>query len=173
VSDIKADSQRAPFEFVIKRTFNAPVERVWNAWTDPHQLLHWWGPKGFTTVSAKVDNLKPGGMFHYCLRSPQGQEMWGRFVYREIVPNERLVYLNSFSDPESGVSRHPLHKDWPLQLLSTVTFSEKDGKTTVTIHWVPYEATEPERETFERGKDSMQAGWTGTLDQLEAYLDRA
>ena len=173
MSNIKVSPKTAPFEFVIKRTFNSPVERVWKAWTDPDQLIQWWGPKGFTTVTAKIGDLKPGGTFHYCLRSPQGQEMWGRFVYREIVPNERLVYLNSFSDPEGGISRHPLHKDWPLQLLSTITFVERDGKTTVTIRWIPYEATEKERETFEQGKDSMQGGWTGTLDQLEAYLSKA
>jgi uncharacterized protein YndB with AHSA1/START domain len=99
--------------------------------------------------------------------------MWGRFIYREIVPNERLVYINSFSDPAGGIGRHPLAPDWPLQLLSTVTFAEKDGKTTVTIRWIPHEATEKERETFEKGKDSMQAGWSGTLDQLETYLNRA
>lgn len=173
MSDTKASSKTAPFEFVIKRTFDAPVERVWKAWTDPDELIHWWGPKGFTTVATKIGKLQPGGVFHYCLRSPQGQEMWGRFVYREIVPNERLVYLNSFSDPEGGISRHPLHKDWPLQLLSPITFVERDGKTTVTIRWVPYEASEKERETFEKGKDSMQGGWTGTLDRLEAYLNKA
>jgi uncharacterized protein YndB with AHSA1/START domain len=173
VSDSKVSSKAAPFEFVIKRTFNAPLERIWKAWTDSKQLLQWWGPKGFTTVSAKISELKPGGMFHYCLRSPQGQEMWGRFVYREIVANERLVYINSFSDPEGGIGRHPLAPDWPLQLLSTITFAEKDGKTTITIRWIPYEATEKERETFEKGKASMQAGWTGTLDQLEAYLNNA
>jgi uncharacterized protein YndB with AHSA1/START domain len=173
VSDTKASSKTAPFEFVIKRTFNAPVKSVWKAWTDPDELIQWWGPNGFTTVSTKIGDLKPDGIFHYCLRSPQGQEMWGRFVYLEIVPDERLVYLNSFSDPDGGVSRHPLHKDWPLQLLSTVTFSEKNGKTTVTIRWVPHEATEIEHETFKKGKDSMQGGWTGTLDQLENYLGRA
>ena len=173
MSDSKVSSRTAPFEFVIKRTFSAPIERVWKAWTDPDQLLQWWGPKGFATVSAKIGELKTGGMFHYCLRSPQGQEMWGRFVYREIVPNERLVYINSFSDPAGGIGRHPLAPDWPLQLLSTVTFAEKDGKTTVTIRWIPHEATEKERETFEKGKDSMQAGWSGTLDQLETYLNRA
>jgi uncharacterized protein YndB with AHSA1/START domain len=172
VNDTKQKPSSAAFEFVMRRTFNAPVARVWRAWTDPEKLLHWWGPKGFRIVSTKVD-LKPGGIFHYCLESPQGQVMWGRFVYREIVPEERLVFIVSFSDENAGVARHPLHEGWPLQILSTVTFSERDGKTTVTIRWVPYAATEAERKTFEEGRDSMQAGWTGTLDQLEDYLARA
>ncbi|HSD93063.1 MAG TPA: SRPBCC domain-containing protein [Methyloceanibacter sp.] len=171
MSEGKVRPGTKPFEFVISRTFNAPVTRVWRAWTDPDELLHWWGPKGFTIASTKVD-LKPGGTFHYLLKSPQGQEMWGRFLYREIVPRKRLVYINSFSDPEGGIARHPMAPDWPLQLFSTIIFEEKDGKTTVTIHWIPYEASDLETETFEKGKDSMQAGWTGTLDRLDSYLAR-
>ena len=172
MNDSKATAATKPFEFVISRTFNAPVARVWKAWTDPDELLHWWGPKGFDVISTKVD-LKPGGTFHYLLRSPQGQEVWGRFLYREIVPEKRLVYISSFSDPEGGISRHPMAPVWPLKLLSNITFEEKNGQTTVTIHWIPYEASELETETFEKGKDSMTGGWTGTLDRLEAFLPKA
>jgi uncharacterized protein YndB with AHSA1/START domain len=158
------------FEFYIKRTVDAPRERVWKAWIDEEQLGQWWGPKGFDVVSAKVD-LRPGGTFHYLLRSPNGQEMWGRFLFREIVPQERLVFINSFSDPEGGVTRHPLHEGWPLTLLSTVTFADAGaGKTDIAVHWVPYEATEAERKVFEEGKDSMTAGWSGTFDRLDDYL---
>ena len=66
-----------------------------------------------------------------------------------------------------------MNPGWPRQILSTITFSEKDGKTTVTVRWVPYEATDPEREVFEVGRDAMQAGWTGTLDRLETDLATA
>ncbi len=171
MNDIKT-ATKSGFEFAIRRVFDAPVKRLWTAWTDPDQLLHWWGPKGFETVSTKVD-LKPGGTFHYCLKSPDGQLMWGKFVYLEIVREQRLVFIVSFSDENGGVTRHPLSPDWPLQILSTVTFAESGGKTSVTIRWVPYDATDTERDAFEKGKDSMQAGWTGTLDRLEAYLGKA
>jgi uncharacterized protein YndB with AHSA1/START domain len=171
MNDVKQTPGAAGFEFTIKRSFNAPVARVWRAWTDPDQLLHWWGPKGFETVSTKVD-LTPGGLFHYCLKSPEGRIMWGRFVYREIVPEKRLVFIVSFSDENAGISQHPLHEGWPRQILSEVTFSESVGKTTVTVRWIPYEATKAERDVFEKGAPSMQAGWTGTLDRLEAYLAR-
>ena len=92
--------------FVITRVVDAPRSRVWKAWTDAKELKKWWGPKGFEVVSTKVD-LKPGGIFHYLLRSPNGQEMWGKFVYREIVPEERLVFISSFSDEDAGETRHP------------------------------------------------------------------
>lgn len=156
-------------QFVISRTFNAPLDRVWKAWTEPEQMAQWWGPKGFKT-DVKTLDLKPGGLFHYRMESPQGQEMWGRMVFREIVTKERLVFINSFSDETGGLTRHPLHEAWPLQMLSTITFAEADGKTTVTVEWAPYEATESECETFDKGRDSMQVGWTGTFEKLEKHL---
>jgi uncharacterized protein YndB with AHSA1/START domain len=159
-------------QFVISRTFNAPLDRVWKAWTEPEQMARWWGPKGFKT-DVKTLDLKPGGLFHYRMDSPQGQEMWGRMVFREIVPKKRLVFINSFSDETGGLTRHPLHEAWPLQMLSTITFTESDGKTTVTIEWTPYESTHLECETFDKGRDSMQAGWTGTFDKLESFLVKA
>jgi len=156
-------------EFVISRVFDAPRERVWKAWTDAERLAKWWGPKDFDIVSVKLD-LRPGGTCHYCLKSPEGQEMWGKFIFREIVPQERLVFVVAFSDEMGGLARHPMSPDWPLTILSTVTFAETAGKTTITVRWLPYEATESERETFEAGRDSMKAGWTGTFDRLAAYL---
>ena len=166
-----APAKAAPdFEFIIMRIFDAPREHVWRAWTEADRLGKWWGPKGFDIVSVKLD-LRPGGIFHYCLKSPQGQEMWGKFVFREIVPQERLVFVVSFSDAEEGLTRHPMSADWPLTMLSTVTFADTGtGKTTVTVKAVAYEATEAERKTFEASKDSMKAGWTGTFDRLDDYL---
>ena len=176
ISDIKPKSGTANpasgFEFVIRRVFDAPLKRVWAAWTDAERLAKWWGPKDFDIVSVTLD-LRPGGKCHYLLRSPDGQDIWGKFVFREIVPEQKLVFIVAFSDEAGGITRHPLHEGWPLQILSTVTFAERDGKTTITVRWVPYEATDAEREIFEAGNDSMQAGWTGTFDRLEAYLASA
>jgi len=134
-------------------------------------MKHWWGPKGFTSPVCKLD-LRPGGTMHYCMRSPDGHEMWGKFSFREVVAPERLVYINSFSDAQGGLTRHPMSPTWPLELLTTVLFEEQGGRTTVTIRWglLP-SATEPERKTFNDGHSSMQQGWTGTLDQLRAYLE--
>ncbi len=118
---------------------------------------------------AKMD-FRPGGFFHYCLQSPDGKKMWGKFVYREIVAPERIVFVSSFSDETGALTRHPLSPTWPLEILSTITFAEQAGKTTVIVEWVPLDATESERKTFEAGHESMQKGWTGTLDQLADYL---
>jgi uncharacterized protein YndB with AHSA1/START domain len=159
-------------EFVISRVFDAPRERMWKAWTEREQLMQWFGPRGFTMSTAKLD-FRPGGIFHFNMRSQGGQEMWGKFVYREIVPPERIVWINSFSDEKGGTTRHPMSPGWPLEMLTTATFTERDGKTTVTIRWAPLNATESERQTFDAGHESMRMGWTGTFDQLADYLAKA
>ena len=114
-----------PFE--ISRVFDAPRAKVWQAWTEPARLKQWWGPKGFTVHTCKVD-LRPGGTFLYGMKAPDGSDVWGKFVYREIKAPEKLVFVVSFSDPQGGVTRHPSSPGWPQYILSTVEFSEVSGK---------------------------------------------
>jgi uncharacterized protein YndB with AHSA1/START domain len=119
-------------------------------------------------------DFRVGGIYLYGMQNPDGQIMWGRMVYREISPPERLVFINSFSDEAAGLTRHPLAPQWPLQMLSTFTFEEQPGsKSKFTVHWSPYEPTAEEQAVFDAGHDSMTMGWSGTLDKLEAYLPKA
>jgi uncharacterized protein YndB with AHSA1/START domain len=156
-------------ELLITRVFDAPRDLVFRAWTEADRLARWFGPKGFTTFSTKVD-LRPGGAFHYGMRSPDGREMWGKWTYREVVAPEKLVFTFSFSDEAGGVTRNPFTPVWPLEVLSTLTFAERDGRTMITMRNVPINPTEEERQAFQAGNESMQKGWAGTLDQLGAYL---
>jgi len=159
--------------FVISRVFDAPRDLVWRCFTDPEHMRQWWGPKGFKVLASKMD-LRVGGTYHYGMSAPDGSPMWGKFVYREIVPPERLDFISSFSDEKGGTTRHPGHMSWPLEMHSTFTFEELlGGKTKFTISWEPHNATEEERQTFEAGRDSMRMGWSGTLEKLEAYLAKA
>ncbi|HEY0455949.1 MAG TPA: SRPBCC domain-containing protein [Verrucomicrobiae bacterium] len=155
--------------FVLSRTFNTSRERLWKAWTERDHLMQWFGPKGFTMPLAKMD-FRPSGSFLYCLTSPDGKEMWGKFSYREIVAPEKMVFINSFSNKEGGITRHPFSATWPLETLSKISFTEKAGQSTVTVEWVPLNASEEERETFDGAHDGMRAGWSGTFEQLAAYL---
>ena len=160
-------------DFVISRVFEAPRELLWECFTDPERMKQWWGPKGVTVVAAKMD-LRSGGTFHYGMSMPNGQVMWGKFVYREITAPERLVLVNSFSDEAGGITRHPMSPTWPLELLTTFTFEEEPGgKTKLTIRWSPINAAEAEQQTFEAGHDSMRQGWGGTFERLDAYLAEA
>jgi uncharacterized protein YndB with AHSA1/START domain len=155
--------------FVITRTFDAPRELVWKAWTEEEHLQRWFGPKGCTIRVARME-LRPGGICHYCMTTPDGKEMWGKWTYREIVAPEQLVLVSSFSDAQGGITRHPMSSNWPLETISTTTFEEHAGKTTITIHWSPQNATELETSTFDGAHESMKMGWGGTFEQLENYL---
>ena len=166
---LQKDSDR---EIVITRVFDAPRDLVWKAVTEPERLAHWWGPKGFTMLVCDVD-LRPGGVFRYSMRSPDGHEMWGKWVYRDIVPPESLSSVVSFTDEHGNIMRHPASPTWPLEVLNIMRLSEQDGKTTMTISGYPIHATEEERTTYDAGHGSMKQGFTGTLDQLEAYLEKA
>jgi uncharacterized protein YndB with AHSA1/START domain len=114
----------APKEFTITRVFDAPRELVFKAQTEAEHLSKWWGPKGYTMLVAKLE-LRPGGTFHYSMRSPEGHEMWGKFVYREIVAPERIVFVNSFSDESGATVRAPFAPDWPLEVLNMLTLSTR------------------------------------------------
>lgn len=157
-------------EFVISRDLDAPRDLVWACFTDPERMKQWWGPKGVTVMASKMD-LRPGGIYLYGMKTADGTEMWGRFVYREISPKGRMVFINSFSDEAGGVTRHPLAPTWPLEMLSTFTFEDlPGGKTRFTVRWTPHNATEAETKAFNESFASMQQGWGGTLEKLQTYL---
>ena len=158
--------------FVITRTFDAPRDRVWKAWTERDQLMQWFGPKGMKMTTAKLD-FRAGGSFHYCLQNDGSPAMWGKFAYRVIEAPHRIVLVNSFSDEKGGVTRHPFAPNWPLEMLSTTTLSEEGGKTKVAIEWAPLNPTDEERKMFNSSHDSMKQGWSGTFDQLADYLAKA
>lgn len=160
-------------DFIIAREFDAPREAVWKALTEPERMKQWWGPKGITVVSASMD-FRLGGTYHYGMRTPDGRVMWGKFVYREITPPERLVWVNSFSDEARGITRHPLSPTWPLEMLTTITFEQRPGgETGLTLRWSPLNATAEEQQTFDAGHDNMRQGWGGTFEQLTGYLASA
>jgi uncharacterized protein YndB with AHSA1/START domain len=159
-----AAAQPAEREWVLTRVFDAPRSLVFQAWTDPQLLMRWWAPRGCTTPYCKVD-LHPGGVFHFCMRMPEGREIWGSGVYREIVKPERIVYTDRFADAQGNPvppSHYGMSAGHPAETLVTVTFTERAGKTTVTLrHSLP--GTFPERE-------GIQQGWNQMLDRLADLL---
>lgn len=156
-------------EFEITREFNAPLDLVWKVHTEAEHLAKWWGPKGFKMLKADV-NFSVNGMFHYGMESPNGQAMWGKFVYKEIVPKTKIVFIVSFSDEKGGYTRHPMAPEWPVEMLNTLTLSENNGKTLLTLRGRPINATAAEAAVFYGAFEGMNQGFTGTYDQLEKYL---
>lgn len=168
----KIEKTEAGHPFIISRTFDAGRELVWKAWTEPERFRQWFGPKGCTVTEVKME-LKPGGMGQCCVRTPDGREMWGKFIYQEIAPPERLVYVQHFSNREGGITRHPLMPTWPMHLLTTITFVEQNGKTFLTVRWLPLNSTDEERQTFDSAHEGMKQGWGGSFEQLADYLAHA
>lgn len=160
-----AKGRRAKGELVITRIFDAPRERVWKAWTDSEQMKQWWGPKGFTTPVCKID-LRVGGAFLYCMRSPEGKDYWSTGVYREIDPVERIVCTDSIADEKGNVvpaTHYGMSVDIPLEMVITVTFEEHEGKTKLTLRHAGIPAG--------ADRDGAQQGWSESFDKLAEVLE--
>ncbi|MDB5033076.1 MAG: Activator of Hsp90 ATPase 1 family protein [Chlorobi bacterium] len=158
------DTETSAEVLVIERIFDAPRELVWKAWTDPEHLVKWWGPKNFTAPVAKID-LRVGGKYLYCMRSPEGQDFWSTGTYREIVPPERLVCTDSFADADGNVvpaSHYGMGDDFPLELQVTITFEEHERGTRMTLNHVGIPAGQM--------RDMTGAGWNQSFDKLAESL---
>lgn len=158
--------------FVINRSFNAPIETVFQMWTDPKHLAKWSGPAGSETEFIKAD-IMPGGVVFYRMDSIDTQ-IYGRSKYIEINKPNRITYTQQFVDEKENISRHPMAPTWPETMLTTLTLAkESENSTRLTLTWEPYgPATQEEIETFKNARSSMTAGWTGSFDKLEEYLKK-
>lgn len=155
--------------FHLTRQLKAPRQLVWDAWTQSDHLAKWFSPTGFTTTIHKLD-LSPKGTMLYSMKTPEGFEMWGRWLFQEVEQPTRLVLIQHFSDEHGGITRHPASPTWPQHTLSTMTLEERNGETILNLEWTPYEASEEEIATFNAAFDSMNQGWGGTFENLENYL---
>ena len=156
-------------EFVTSRQLAAPRDLVFKVFSQTEHLARWWGPAGLEWVKGDM-NFRSGGRFHYCMRVPNGPEMWGLFLYEEIAAPERAVFINGFSNAEGEFVRHPMAPTWPLQVRNLLTLEEKDGGTLLTLRGSPHNASVLEQQTFATGFESMRMGFGGTWNQLDAYL---
>jgi uncharacterized protein YndB with AHSA1/START domain len=152
-------------DLIITRSFEAPRERVWQAWTDPERTKCWWGPKDFTAPLCTID-LRVGGKYLNCMRSPDGQDFWSTGVYQAIVEPERLVCSDSFANAEGNVvpaAHYGMGSDFPLELKVTVTFEEDGGGTLMTLR----------HEGFPVDMIDMCAeGWNQSFDKLAECLNK-
>lgn len=152
----------------IERTFDAPVEKVWHAWTDPEAYKKWWGPKGWSAPEVKID-FREGGTFLSCMRGamePGGPELdnWSGGVYKEIVPMKKIVMTDYFTDSQGNkinAKEIGMPGEWPDEMLVTVTFEDLGDKTKLTLVHEGHPA--------EIAGDAEQ-GWNESLDKLAASL---
>ncbi len=155
--------------FTLSRRFDAPRDLVFRAFSEAQHLAHWWGPKGMK-ITVKSLDFRPGGTFHYKMTGDDGFSMWGKFIYRDIIAPEKIVFVNAFADEEGNIIRPPFPDPWPVEIYYIINFSEANGKTILTVQSSAIHATSEEQQTFLNGFDSMQEGFGGTFDQLQEYM---
>ena len=166
--------ERGKEKFVINRTFDAPVETVFEMWTNPKHFAKWLAPKGMDMEFYRAD-IRPGGTSFYSMSGNAGEGpvmMYGHMNHKEIEKPRRLVYVQSFANKDETLSRHPHAPTWPAYMSTVVDFAaESPDRTRVTVTWEPTgEVTREELEMFIQARAGMTLGWTGSFDKLEEYL---
>jgi uncharacterized protein YndB with AHSA1/START domain len=148
----------------IERVFDAPRTLVFEAWTDAEHFAKWWGPTPFTGRVAEFD-VRPGGRMLYAMVADDGTEYWNGGTFEEIVPPERLVFIQYFSDSEGNKiapESYGLSSDLPAGVVVTVTLDDLGGKTKMTLEQtVPLDVAKA---------NQMIEGWNQSLDKLAATL---
>ena len=159
-----ADGTSSKDAVVLERTFDAPVDLIWQLWTDPEHFKAWYGPDGATIPVAKMD-VRVGGTRLVCMemQSPNGpMRMWFTGDYREVVENERLVYTESMADEHGNVlapSAMGMPEGHPTTTEISVVFEGVDGRTKMVMTHAGIPSDSP-----------GATGWTMAFDKLATYL---
>lgn len=140
------------FELTIDRIFDAPVDLVWEAWTDRDRTIQWKCPRGLTNTVLEMD-VREGGEWRQCMQAPDGTEYWRSGVYREIEPHERLVFTYVTDDPRGAQGQ---------ETVVTVTFEDRGDQTRVVLHQAGFDT--------EGSRDAHQGGWSSALEKLGEHL---
>ncbi|NUM78368.1 SRPBCC domain-containing protein [candidate division KSB1 bacterium] len=137
LANLKTLAEAGKQDIVLTRIFDAPLEAVWKAWTEPEQVMKWWGPTGFTSPSCKID-FREGGKFIFHMRAPQemnNADFYTAGVYKKIVPAELIEFTQGLSDKD-GNKINPttlgMPADFPEEIPSLLAFKNVDGKTELT-----------------------------------------
>ena len=137
-----------PLDLLITRFFKAPRTLVYQAWTVKEMALQWAGPRDHPVVESDHD-IRPGGMWRSCLRGADGIDLWQGGTYREVVPNEKLVFTFAWDDDR---------KAGRPDMLVTVTFADKDGGTEMVFRQQGFARAEE--------RDGHRGGWNSAFDRL-------
>lgn len=151
-------------ELFITHLFNAPRELVFEAWTDPEKLIHWYAPDGCTIEFKSID-VKEGGSFHSCIHDPIHGDCWIKGIYKEVIFPEKLVFsmiLTNADGQNVGATDAGKPEDWPEEILTTVTFTSIGNQTKLSIHQTVSEA--------EAKQTGAYQSWIKMFNRLETIL---
>jgi uncharacterized protein YndB with AHSA1/START domain len=150
-------SPAADREIVQSRLLDAPRELVFAAWTDPKQVVQWWGPRGFTTTNHEM-SVTPGGLWRFVMHGPDGRDYKNKIIFIEVVKPERLVYRHAGEEETENVRFHV-----------TVTFDERGRKTLLTMRSL-FETAQMRDEVVT--KYGAIEGGKQTLERLAEFVEQ-
>ncbi|MEK6288043.1 MAG: SRPBCC domain-containing protein [Acidobacteriota bacterium] len=155
-------------DLVITRVFDAPIELVWKAWTDPEYVMRWWGPTGFTSPSCKID-FREGGKFLFHMRAPKefqgGQDFYTAGVYKKIVPMKLIEFSQGLADKDGNridPTTMGMPPDFPREIPSALAFKRVGDKTELTATEYGW--------TVGQMREMSEAGLSQCLDKLAEAL---
>jgi uncharacterized protein YndB with AHSA1/START domain len=154
---VTAAASNADREIVLSRLLDAPRDLVFAAWTDPKQVVQWWGPRGFTTTSHEM-SVTPGGVWRFVMHGPDGRDYKNKIVFTEVVKPERLVYRHAGEEETENIRFHV-----------TVTFQAQEGKTLLTMRSLF--ATAQERDEVVTKYGALEGG-KQTLERLAEFVQQ-
>ena len=137
---------------VVRRTFKAPREEVFRAWTAPEEIVKWWGPEGCSSPGAETD-LRAGGRYRIAMTTPEKKEIYSFGEYQEVTPPEKLVFTWTWEGPPEMAG---------VETLITLEFAEKGDETELTLTH--------ERFPTQKDKENHEWGWNSCFDCLEKAL---
>ena len=138
---------------IIARTFDAPRDVVFDAWTKCEHVARWFGPKDFTVPHCNMD-FRVGGTYRYCMLGPDGNEHWVSGTYKEIKKPEKLVFTWVREDNDGRI--------W-LDNVVTLTFTDRGAQTAFTLNQQIFESIEE--------RDAHNGGWSTCLDKLAEFVE--
>lgn len=160
----KFNLQKSP-PVVITRFFNAPLEKVWQAFSDEELMKEWWGPETYSCPEAQID-FRVGGKSLLAMQDPKGDVVWSGGVYTEIIPFKKIVTTDHFADENGNpisASSVGMPGNWPLDCLITIEFSdgnEEQVKIMINHEGIPKEM-----------HDDCVEGWNSSIDKLQRLVE--
>ncbi len=164
-------------ELIITRIFDAPRKMVWQVWTNAEMVKKWWGPKDFSAPTIKID-FRVGGKYLYCMHGvaipgAEAKDYWSGGTYREIIPMEKIVVTDHFSDETGNMvdpTKYGMNKNFPKKMDLTTKFEDMGGKTKLSLL---YAIPETDAAYEAMVKSGMDVGWNQSLDKLAKALTKA
>jgi uncharacterized protein YndB with AHSA1/START domain len=154
---------------ILARDFNAPMQLVYEAWTQENHLCKWQVPSADILCKYKSADIRPGGTALHKMVMPNGREMWLLTKYLELNPFDTIVFIQ-YQSNERGEILPPPMPNWPKEIQASIKLSEENGVTHMQFIWQPINPTKEEAEAWEASRPQHGKGWGGSFELLAGYL---